>query len=102
MIWSFAQRVKDLGGCATSCLTAPTAAAEYPAIFVPTTAPSSSPRTAYIEPDSLWENGYSEGFNARDELLNGEIFYTLREAPDHHRKLVTPLQHCAATRLTPI
>jgi putative transposase len=31
---------------------------------------------------SPWENGYIESFNARlrDELLNGEIFYTLREA----------------------
>jgi transposase InsO family protein len=30
----------------------------------------------------LWENGYIESFNARlrDELLNGEIFYTPREA----------------------
>jgi hypothetical protein len=39
-------------------------------------------RTAYIEPGSPWENGYVESFNARlrDELLNGEIFYTLREA----------------------
>jgi transposase InsO family protein len=29
-----------------------------------------------------WENGYCESFNGklRDELLNGEIFYTLREA----------------------
>jgi putative transposase len=29
-----------------------------------------------------WENGYCESFNARfrDELLNGEIFYSLREA----------------------
>ena len=29
-----------------------------------------------------WENGYIESFNARlrDELLNGEIFYCLREA----------------------
>jgi putative transposase len=28
------------------------------------------------------ENGYCESFNSklRDELLNGEIFYTLREA----------------------
>jgi putative transposase len=36
----------------------------------------------YIEPGSPWENGYVENFNARprDELLNGEIFYTLREA----------------------
>ena len=39
-------------------------------------------RTAFIEPGSSWENGYIESFNARlrDELLNGEIFYTLREA----------------------
>ena len=39
-------------------------------------------RTAYIAPGSPWENGYVESFNARlrDELLNGEIFYTLREA----------------------
>lgn len=38
--------------------------------------------TAYIEPGSPWENGYCESFNARlrDELLNGEIFYTLNEA----------------------
>ena len=39
-------------------------------------------RTAYIEKASPWENGYVESFNGklRDELLNGEIFYTLREA----------------------
>ncbi len=39
-------------------------------------------RTAYIEPGSPWENGYIESFNARlrDELLNGEIFYSLKEA----------------------
>ncbi len=38
--------------------------------------------TLYIEPGSPWENGYIESFNGklRDELLNGEIFYTLREA----------------------
>lgn len=39
-------------------------------------------KTAYIEPGSPWENGYCESFNARfrDELLNGELFYSLREA----------------------
>ena len=39
-------------------------------------------KTAYIEPGSPWENGYCESFNARfrDEFLNGEIFYSLREA----------------------
>ena len=39
-------------------------------------------RTLFIEPGSPWENGYAESFNGklRDEMLNGEIFYTLREA----------------------
>jgi putative transposase len=39
-------------------------------------------KTAYIVPGSPWENGYCESFNARlrDELLNGEIFYSLKEA----------------------
>ena len=39
-------------------------------------------KTAYMAPGSPWENGYVERFNARlrDELLNGEMFYTLREA----------------------
>jgi putative transposase len=38
--------------------------------------------TAYIEPGSPWENGYVESFNSklRDELLDGEIFYSLAEA----------------------
>jgi putative transposase len=38
--------------------------------------------TLYIEPGSPWENGYCESFNGkmRDECLNGEIFYTLKEA----------------------
>jgi putative transposase len=36
-----------------------------------------------IEPGSPWENGYCESFNGklRDESLNGEIFYSLKEAP---------------------
>ncbi|WP_429860910.1 IS3 family transposase [Caenibius tardaugens] len=39
-------------------------------------------KTLYITPGSPWENGYCESFNGsmRDELLNGEIFYTLAEA----------------------
>ena len=38
-------------------------------------------KTLYITPGSPWENGYCESFNGklRNELLNGEIFYTLRE-----------------------
>ena len=37
--------------------------------------------TLYIEPGSPWENGYCESFNGklRDECLNGEIFYSLKE-----------------------
>ena len=39
-------------------------------------------KTAYIERGSPWENGFVESFTARlrDELLDGEIFYSLREA----------------------
>ena len=39
-------------------------------------------QTLFIEPGSPWENGYCESFNGklRDELLNCETFYTLREA----------------------
>lgn len=39
-------------------------------------------RTAFIDPGSPWENGYCESFNSklRDELLDGEIFYSLAEA----------------------
>jgi putative transposase len=38
--------------------------------------------TLYIEPGSPWENGYCESFNGklRDECLNREIFYSLKEA----------------------
>ena len=39
-------------------------------------------KTLYIEPGSPWENGYCESFNGKlkDECLNGEIFYSLKEA----------------------
>jgi putative transposase len=55
-------------------------------------------RTLFIEPGSPWENGYNESFNGklRDELLNGEIFYTLKEAKvliqqwRHHYNTVRP------------
>jgi putative transposase len=38
--------------------------------------------TLFIEPGSPWENGYNESFNGkpRNELLNGELFYTIKEA----------------------
>jgi transposase InsO family protein len=55
-------------------------------------------KTAFITPGSPWENGYCESFNARfrDELLNGEVFYTLHEAQilierwRHHYNTVRP------------
>lgn len=39
-------------------------------------------KTLFIEPGSPWENGYVESFNGkmRDELLDRELFYTLKEA----------------------
>ena len=39
-------------------------------------------QTFIIEPGSPWEHGYVESFigKLRDELLNGELFVTLREA----------------------
>ena len=56
-------------------------------------------KTAYIEPGSPWENGYCESFNSklRDELLNGEIFYSLAEGPRRHRNLASSLQHRTPT-----
>jgi len=55
-------------------------------------------KTLYIEPGSPWENGYNESFNGRlrDELLNGESFYTLKEAQTiieqwrHHYNHIRP------------
>jgi hypothetical protein len=55
-------------------------------------------KTLYIEPGSPWENGYCKSFNGklRDELLNGEIFYSLKEAKvlieqwRHHYNTVRP------------
>ena len=41
-----------------------------------------SVKPLFIEPGSPWENGYIESFNGRmrDELLEREIFYSLKEA----------------------
>jgi len=43
---------------------------------------SSGVGTLYIEPGAPWENGYNESFNSRfrDELLNGELFTSVKEA----------------------
>lgn len=55
---------------------------EFTAAAVRDWLPRVGVKTLYIEPGSPWENGYNESFNGklRDELLNGEIFYTLKEA----------------------
>ena len=41
-----------------------------------------SVKPLFTEPSSPWENGYIESFDGkmRDELLSGEIFYTLKKA----------------------
>jgi putative transposase len=55
-------------------------------------------KTLYIEPGSPWENGYNKSFNGklRDECLNSDIFFTLKEAKvlieswRHHYNTVRP------------
>lgn len=78
-------RDRYVGGC-DGCVG-------YQSTFVRTMGQSSLPgscgkwlsklgtRTLYIGPGSPWENGYCESFNGklRDEFLNGEIFYSLKE-----------------------
>jgi putative transposase len=66
-------------------------------------------KAAYIEPGSPWENGFVESFNARlrDELLDGEIFYGLREAQvvieswRRHYNTVRPHSSRGAARSAP-
>lgn len=83
--------------------------------------------TLHIEPGSPWENGFIESFNGklRDELLNCEIFYTLREAkvlinrwrthynsvrphsslgyrPPAPETRITPSEACSATLRSPL
>ena len=63
--------------------------------------------TLYIAPGSPWENGYNESFNGKlgDELFDGEIFYSLKEAQvlierwRHHYNTVRP--HSALGWLEP-
>jgi len=54
-------------------------------------------KTLYIEPGSPWENGYVESFNGklRDELLDRELFYTLKEVQvltDQYRKIYNQIR----------
>jgi transposase InsO family protein len=63
-------------------------------------------RSVHITPGSPWENGYCESFNGRlrDELLNGEIFYTLREAQvliEHWRVFYSTCRPHSALRYRP-
>jgi len=55
--------------------------------------------TLFIEPGSPWENGYIESFNGklRDELLNGELFFTLREAEILVEEWRHQYNHCDRT-----
>jgi transposase InsO family protein len=55
----------------------------------------------FIQPDSPWENGYNKSFNGqlRDELLNGEIFYSLKEVEILTEPLEKGVQHNPSTQL---
>ena len=55
---------------------------EFTATVVRDWLPKVGVKALYIEPGSPWENGYNESFNGklRDELLNQEFFYPLKEA----------------------
>lgn len=72
--------------------------AEFTAHSIRNWLKSLSVKTLFIEPGSPWENGYNESFNARlrDELLNAEVFYTLKEAQTilkqwrHHYNHIRP------------
>lgn len=84
----------------SECATAP----EFVAETVRKWIKAVGARTAYIEPDLPWENGYIESFSARfrDELLNREIFYSLGEVQSlieqwrPHRAMAEALQYQAA------
>ncbi len=64
-------------------------------------------KTLYIAPGSPWENAYSETFNSRlrDELLDREVFETLKEAKviveDHRLDYNHRRPHSSLDYLTP-
>jgi putative transposase len=60
--------------------------------------------TLYIQPGSPWENGYCERFNGklRDECLNGELFYLLKEAQIVIEKVAGGIQHEASAFGAPL
>ncbi len=58
-------------------------------------------KTAYIEPGTLGERLFRElQSRLRDELLNGEIFYSVAGGEDHHRELAPSLQRRSAACLS--
>jgi putative transposase len=68
---------------------------------------SSGVKTLYIEPGAPWENAYSETFisRLRDELLNREVFASLKEAQvlagDYREHYNNGRPHGALGYLTP-
>ena len=70
--------------------------------------PKMGVQTLFIEKGSPWENGYIESFNGkmRDELLDREIFYTLKEAKvlieDWRRHYNTKRPHSALNYRPPV
>ena len=65
-------------------------------------------RTLFIAPGSPWETGYNESFNGKlkDELINREIFYSLREAEvlveQWRREYNTIRPHSSLGQQTPV
>ena len=55
-------------------------------------------QTLFVEPGSPWENGSVESCHGklRDELLDGEIFYTVTEAKIFDRTMAPAVQYGAA------
>jgi putative transposase len=70
--------------------------------------PKMGVQTLFIEKGSPWENGYIESFNGkmRDELLDREIFYTLKETKvlieDWRRHYNTKRPHSALNYRPPV
>ena len=56
--------------------------------------PRWAPKPACITPGSPWESGYIESFNARlrDELRDGENFFSLEEARDRKKQSMLTVQ----------
>ena len=91
-----AHAVRDwLGRIARRIISVPTTAQSLPLMPSATGSAGSASRPSISSPG---ENGYNESFNSklRDEILNTEIFYTLKEAKvlierwRHHYNTIRP------------